>query len=133
MNKTDQMNPSRESMCRRVRWSGGSVVRLGSCLLDFFPQLKLEGAIFFHTVGEQPFGSEEHDHSAVPIDEPARILRPVDAGDHVGIAIHPASQYKGHPLDEGLDPILCLKARGDDIELEFSHGSQDRLPAHMIG
>ena len=34
------------------------------CFFGFFPQLKLEGGIFFHRVGEQPFGSEEQNHAA---------------------------------------------------------------------
>ena len=110
----------------------GWLCGLGSSLFNFFPQLKLEGSIFFYAIGEQPFGAEEHDHPALPIHEAARVLRPVDSGDHVGITADPAGQDKGHPFDEGLDPVLGFKTRGDDIELEFSHSGQDRFPAHMI-
>ena len=77
---------------------------LGFCFLEFFPQLKLEGRILSYAVGEQTFGPEEHDHAALPVHEPARVLRPIDAGQYVGIAAHPACQHEGHPLDEGLTP-----------------------------
>src|SRR5437868_9685918 len=106
---------------------------LGFCFLEFFPQLKPEGRIFSYAVSEQTFGAEEHDHAAVPIHESACVLRPIDTSQNVEIAAHPACQRKGHPFDEGLDPVLGLEARRDDIKLEFTYGSQDRLPAHMIG
>src|SRR3954463_12379052 len=88
---------------------------LGFCCLEFFPQLKPEGRILSYAVSEQTFGAEEHDHAAVSIHETARVLRPIDASQDVGIAAHPACQRKGHPFDKGFDPVLGFEPRRDDI------------------